>query len=134
MKKLTTVIVSFMFAIALCYPAFGAATTVPGQKCITITGLDDGDATTDWWASKVGYPNKLDIWCIVFYPSATGDRLYVNDGGLDADVIYDSGLCSDTYDPRVVYYPPGMKVEPVIDTSDCTFGTDANVSVKIYFR
>ena len=134
MKKTTTLIISLLLVFALCFPVFGAATTVPGEKCITITALDTADATTDWWASKVGYPQKLELWCIIFYPSAVSDRLYVHDGGLDTDVIFDSGLCADAYDPRVIYFPPGMKVEPVIDVSDCAFTTDANVSVKIYYR
>lgn len=118
-----------MFVIALCYPAFGVNVTTPGQKCITITGLD-----ADWHSTLNGYPQALDIWCVVFYPSATNDRMILNDDGADEDPFFDSGLCADTYDARVVYFPPGTKVKPYFDTDDATLGTASSAKVKIYFR
>lgn len=129
MKKLTTLFISLILAIALCFPVFGANTTVKGEKCITITGLD-----ADWHSTANGYPQALDVWAVVFYPSATDDRMILNDNGADNDAFYDSGLCADTYDARVVYFAPGTKVKPYFDTDDAVLGTAANAKVKIYFR
>jgi len=135
MKKLTTLLISLMLTVALCYPAFGAsAGTAKGEKCITITGIDPADGDTDWYSTKVGYPYDLDIWCIVFYPSATNDIMIIHDDGLDTWELFDSGKCADTYDARVLYFPPRTMIRPVIDASDCTIGTPANAKVKIYFR
>jgi len=129
MKKLTTLLVSLIFTVMLCLPAFGANVTVKGKKCITITGLD-----ADWYATTEGYPSDLDIWCVVFYPSATGDIMVIHDDGLDTWVPFESGESADKYDKTILYLPPGMKIKPVIDISDCTLGTAANAKVKIYFR
>ena len=126
MKKLTTLLISLMFTLILCFPAFGANTTVPGQKCITITGLD-----ADWDSTANGYPQALDIWAVVFYPGATDDSMVINDGGADEDAFYESGVCADKYDARVLYFPPGTKVKPYIDTDDIDV---TGAKVKIYFR
>jgi len=130
MKKLTTLLVSLIFTVMLYLPAFGANTTTPGEKCITIVF----DGTTDWYSTKEGYPNGLDIWCIVFYPSATDDIMIIHDDGLDTWEPFESGLSADKYDKSVLYFPPRTMVKPVIDISDCTLGTAANAKVKIYFR
>ena len=129
MKKLTTLLMSLMFTLILCFPAFGVNATEKGKKCITITGLD-----ADWYATAEGYPMALDVWAVVFYPSATNDRMILNDDGADTDPFFDSGLCADTYDVRIIYFPPGTKVKPYFDTHDATLGTAANAKVKIYFR
>lgn len=132
MKKLTTLFISLMLTLILCFPAFSA--TVKGKKCITVTGIDPADGTTDWYATEEGYPTHLDIWCIVFYPSATGDIMKIHDDGLDTWEVFDSGESADKYDKTILYLPPGTKVKLVIDASDCTIGTPANAKVKIYFR
>ena len=126
MKKL---IITLCILFSFYGIAYGVNTTAIGDNCVTITGLD-----ADWWATLSNLIYDLDVSMIVFYPSATNDRMIIHNGSLDADEFFDSGLCADTYDVRVLYYPPGYLVQPVIDISDCTLGTAANAKVKIYFR
>ena len=135
MKRLTTVIVSLIFVVALCSPAFGVANDTKkaaNGKIVTITGLD----TTDWSSTVsgvngLGTPGDIELWAIIFYPSATDDRMVINDGGEDGNEIWDSGKTPDDYTPRLFYFPPGTKCKPYIDIDDRT-GTD--IKVIIYLR
>ena len=129
MKRLTVLFISLFLVVAIGLIAIGANTTDPAIKMITITGLDD-----DWYGTKVGYPNGIELWAVVFYPSGTSDVMIIHDNSLTGDEIFDSGYCADGFDKVVLYYPPKMFVKPVIDISDCTFGTAANAKVKIYYR
>jgi len=126
MKKLKL----FLTILALFWgvqTVYATNTTAIGAHCVTITGLDaDWDST-----SHFNFP--LDIWCIVFYPSATGDQMIIHNGDLDDEEFYDSDEVADAYDTRVIYFPPNS-TNPVIDISDCTLGTAANAKVKIYYR
>ena len=135
MKKLTTVILSIAFIFALSFQAFGVAnvtTKAANGKVITITGLD----TTDWYSvtsgvNGLGTPGDVEIWAVIFYPSATDDRMVINDGGAAGNVIWDSGVCADAYDTRVFYFPPGTKGKPYIDITDRTGTT---LKLIIYLR
>jgi len=129
MKKYIFLAIGIFFVLAIGLITMGANTTDPAVKLITITGLDD-----DWYGIKQGFPNGIELWAVVFYPSATNDRMIIHDGGLDNDEIFDSGTVADSYDRTVLYYPPKTFVKPVIDITDCTLGTAASARVKIYYR
>ena len=129
MKRLIYALIGITLVVSVSLIFLGANTTNPGVKHITITGLDE-----DWFLADADLTTDIDLWAIVFYPSATDDQLIVHDDGIDGDEIFDSGLCADKYDRTVLYYPPGFFVNPVIDITDCTLGTAANAKVKIYFR
>jgi hypothetical protein len=125
MKKLKLFVL--LLILFFCTPLYAANVVAIGANCVTITGLDE-----DWdWGDTYNYP--LDIWCIVFYPSATDDRMIVHNGDIDDEEFFDSDKVADEYDTRVIYFPPNSIV-PVIDISDCTLGTAASAKVKIIFR
>ena len=129
MKKTTTLIVSLLLVFALCFLIIGATGKTPGLKWVTLDTFD-----TDWYSVTAGYPQALDVWAVVFYPSATDDRMILNDGGEDATAFYDSGLCANTYDARTFYFPPGTKVKPYFDTDDGALGDGSAAKVIIYYR
>lgn len=135
MKRTTILILSMVFIFALSFSAFGAAnvtTKAANGKVVTITGLD----ADDWYSvyggvNGLGTPGDIEIWAIMFFPSATDDRMVINDGGADEEELWDSGICADKYDTRVFYFPPGTKAKPYIDIDDRT-GTA--IKVKLYLR
>ena len=129
MKRSIFLVIGIIFIVVVGLMSLAANTTDPAEKLITITGLDE-----DWYGTNVGYPNGIELWAIIFYPSATGDRMIIHDNGLDNDEIFDSGIVADQNDRTVFYCPPKMFVKPVIDISDCTIETATSAVVKIYYR
>ena len=107
-----------------------ANTTLFDGNIITITGLDaDWNAATE---SKTSHRPFLKVQAIQFIPSAASDRMIIHDNGIDAIDIFDSGTVTDANDSRIQYYDPPLICNPVIDISDCTFGTAGNCKVKIF--
>jgi hypothetical protein len=129
MKRLIYALIGLVMIVSIGLIFLGANSTSPGVKHITITGLDE-----DWVLADAGLTSDIDLWAIVFYPSATDDQMIIHDDGIDGDEIFDSGLCADKYDRIVLYFPPRFFVSPVIDITDCTLTTAANAKVKIYYR
>ena len=135
MKKLKLYLLILSLSSILLWgisPLHAGNTTVLGDHCITITGLD-----ADWKPSTCGYlPSgyHIDVSRVVFYPSGTSDVMIVHNGGIDADPFFESGYVADEYDARTLTYPKGNYVEPIIDISDCTLDDAAAAIVKIYFR
>lgn len=108
-----------------------ANTTTLGTNSLTITGLD-----ADWLYSTstdCPFPGGIVITAITFIPSAINDRMIVRDGGVDAADIFDSGIVAGTDAVRFTYDTPRKRF-PVIDISDCTFGTAANAKVFIEWK
>lgn len=133
MKKFLLVI-----ALVLLVPLFAFAvntTTVStNNRTITITGLDDNWTWSTDLSSEDNEVKHGQVWAIIFYPSAQSDRMIIHDGGIDTGVAFDSGLASGSDDPRIMYYPPGAKMELVIDITDCTLSTPASAKVIIMLR
>jgi len=102
-------------------------TTLVGSRSITITGLD-----ADWLAGTDVDWSKIFVKSITFVPSAQNDRLILRDGSITGGEIFDSGLAADTT-PIVEYYDPPEVCTPVMDQSECTFGTAASCKVIIRF-
>ena len=130
-KSLLIASIIFLFST---YALAGNTTVVTGQnQVITITGLDaDWDASTETKTKDLLRNGVLKVLRVVFIPSATNDRMIIRDNGIDAAEFYDVGKQADTYDGRTVDFPEPLYVNPVIDISDCTFGTAANAKVMIY--
>lgn len=133
MKKIFLAIALVLLIPALSF-AVNTTTVSTNNRSITITGLDD-----DWhWSVELdGEAREVEhgqIWAIIFYPSAADDRMVIHDGGIDTGVVFDSWPTADDDDPRIIYYPPGTKVELVIDITDCTLSTPASAQVIIMLR
>jgi len=137
MKKLIKILLIGM-VLAFAVYAFAANTTnVTNQRqVITITGdLDaDWDASTEPKTLGLLRNGILNVWRVVFIPSASGDSLILRDGGLDAAEFFDSGICADRYD-KVTFDAPGnepWKVCPVMDYSDCTMASGSDAKIMLY--
>jgi len=103
-----------------------ALTTTQGRGSFTISDID-GDWTygTDVDVNA-GFPaNGMWVTSIQFLPTAVSDQLIIHDGGIDAQEVFDSGVVT-SMDPVIKYFQPARHCKPVIDESDCTFGTAAN--------
>jgi len=133
MKKIITAIILVLVFSTL---AFGVNTvTLSNNKnTITITVLDaDYTASTDSTTAPALHGGYLYIYAIQFIPHATDNRMVINDGRVDDDVIFDTGPVADVYDARIVYFNPPLKANPVIDITDIT-GTMTNAKVIIYIK
>ena len=98
-----------------------ANTTTLGRGTIVITVLD----AVDWeYDTDGGFDSDIGIKVssIQFIPSAASDRLIIHDGGVDAANIFDSGVTAGVA-PIFKNFDPPRWVRPVIDQSDCTFGS-----------
>lgn len=106
-------------------------TTVSGSNIQIVP-----DGSTDWiWSDDLDAglvaAGAIKVRSIQVIPSATNDRIIVHDGGIDNAPVFDTGALADAYDTRVYYFDPPVWMKPVIDASDCTFGTAANVRINI---
>ena len=106
-------------------------TTVSGSNIQIVP-----DGSTDWvWSTDLNtalvQAGAIKVRSIQVIPSATADRIIIHDGGIDAAAIFDTGALADVYDTRVIYFDPPVWMQPVLDASDCTFGTAANVRINI---
>lgn len=95
-----------------------ANTTTHGRGTIVITVLD----AVDWVCSTDGGFDRMVVSSIQFIPSAASDRMIIHDGGIDAAVIFDSGVTAGVA-PIFKNFDPPRWVRPVIDQDDCTFGS-----------
>ena len=106
-------------------------TTVSGSNIQIVP-----DGTTDWvWSTDLDtslvQAGAIKVRSIQVIPSATSDRIILHDGSIDAAPVFDTGVLADAYDTRVYYFDPPVWMKPVLDASDCTFGTAANVRINI---
>ena len=100
-----------------------ANTTTHGRGTIVITVLDAADWHYDT-STDGGFDTDIGmlVSSIQFIPSAASDRLIIHDGGLDAAAIFDSGVTAGV-SPIFKNFDPPRWVRPVIDWSDCNFGS-----------
>ena len=106
-------------------------TTVSGSNIQIVP-----DGATDWvWSADLDtglvQAGAIKVRSIQIIPSATKDRNILQDGGIDAAPIFDTGALADVYDTRVYYVDPPVWMKPVLDASDWTFGTAGNVRINI---
>jgi len=93
------------------------------------------DGSTDWTTSGTYASGNgvgitwLKVRSIQFSPSAGSDALVVHDGGIDATEVFNVS-CQNANDQKVRYYW-GQWMRPVIDVTDCTFGTPASCKILI---
>jgi len=133
MQKIPFLIIAALSLLVA--PAWAANTTLAVEGTISIKP----DGSTDWaWKddlSLVGnQASGLVVHSIQFIPSAASDRLILRNGGIDAIAVFDSGPVPYA-DPIIKYYwPGGKKMKIVMDASDCTFDTAANVRIYIEYR
>jgi len=138
MKKLIKLLVIVSMIFLFSYDVFAANATVVTRQnqVITITGLDpageDWDASVEAETLGLLRNGVLKVWMVVFIPSATNDRMIIRDDGIDGSEFFDAGKHAEVYDSRVKYYYEPLEVNPVIDVSDCTIATPADVKVMIY--
>ena len=104
---------------------------------ITITP----DGSTDWTLAATGDASDsttllssyatsgLKVYSIRVHPSAASDVIIIHEEGLDGASMFEAKFSGDTSD-KVQYYG-GQWMHPVLDASDCTMDTAANVRITI---
>jgi hypothetical protein len=91
-----------------------------GKVMFTVSAID-----ADWTCSQ-----QLNIKSIIFYPSAVDDILKVQE--YIAGTTADSAVWLKSVDGGcvgVLLHNDGVRFKPMIDVSECTFDTAANVKV-----
>jgi len=101
-------------------------TTTEGRGTIVIVP----DGSTDWVAGTDTGIEDYKVVSIQFIPSAANDRLIVRDKSITGIEKFDSGLAPGTA-PIFEPYPEPQWMMPVIDASECTFGTPASCKIII---
>lgn len=99
------------------------------------------DGSTDWTLSATGDASGsttklidyavsgLKVHSIRVHPSAANDVIVIHEEGIDSADIFYAKFSGDTSD-KVQYYG-GAWLHPVIDASDCTFGTATSAKITI---
>ena len=107
-------------------------TTLAGA---TMTIEYEGSGADWWWnvaddtTKYPAFPNGLKVRWIHFHPSGANDVLIVHEQGIDGPEIMRCKCTADTDDR--IHYLDGEWIRPVIDLSDCTFGTIGNVRITM---
>jgi len=134
LKKSLVILVALIFIPVW---ALAGNTTSVGSSKKVIQIVPDG--STDWvWEDDLSGQGstvlRSKIKRIVFYPSASNDRMIIHDGGIDNAAYFDSGLVSGADDPRTVVYDPPIPVRLVIDATDNTTSSAADCKILIYLE
>ena len=103
-----------------------AVTVTEGRGTITIVPND----TDDFIAGVDTDIKDYLVSSIQFIPSAQSDRLVLRDKGIDGIEKFDTGLTPGT-SPIFKNFDPPQWLMPVIDKSDCVFGTAGNCKIII---
>lgn len=105
-----------------------ANTITQGRGTITIVP----DGTTDFIAGTNSELSEYLVCSVQFIPSAANDRLIVRDKTITGVKKFDSGPAAGTSPIlETVAGGRGQWMMPVIDASECTFGTPANCTIII---
>lgn len=107
------------------------ADTARNGKVIQVSYSGTG---ADWnYSTNGGFVSgtHMAIRAIIWLPSGANDILIINNGGNDGASIVDWKASAVTDTKQIVFGYPGVKLQPYIDLSDCTFGTVT--STKIIF-
>ena len=111
-------------------------TTIMNGSTIEITP----DGSTDWlWNSSVNsnVPKELRnmktgwfLKSISVKVTEASDEIIMRDGGIDAAAIFDSGAAigGESYHKPM---NPERQYRPVMDASDCTFGTAGDMRIYL---
>ena len=98
------------------------------------TELDTGggiiDLTPDAgdYSSIVSYPDGLKIWAIVFKPSAVNDVLVIRLNSLTGPRLV---TMTSVLGNEIILYLPPKTIKIFVESTDCTFGTAANVQISL---
>lgn len=87
------------------------------------------DGSTDWIGlTELG--DLIKISSIQFNPTTIGDVLIIRAGGIDNAAIFNA-YANVANQALTRDYTPGKWCNPVIDASDCTFGTATDCRILI---
>jgi hypothetical protein len=75
-------------------------------------------------------PGAIKVAAIIWHPTADGDTLVINEGGIDGPSIVHWEASDSGVQPQIVFSPP-VRLRPYIDLTDQTFNTIT--STKIIF-
>ena len=104
------------------------ADTSKAGNIIEVTYSGTGD---DWdYVTDGEYASAIKVQSIQWHPSADGDKLVINEGGLNGPSI----VHSEATDSGGLYqfdFGEGTWMKPYIDLTDCTY--DTVTSIKIIF-
>jgi hypothetical protein len=120
----------FLALLLVILAGFGAlAANTETQEGNTIMLVLDG--TTNW-DSRINNPGGLNLFMVVFSPSAAGDNLVVRHNGPDGNIIFPGKSVSG--EPLALQFPESLLFKPYIKASDCTLGTAASARVMLVIK
>ena len=130
MKK---IILAMALILALSIPAWGSNTVTTANdadgKLVAICITPDGSTA---WDSSSTYASGLSVAYILFCPSAAADRLVFRlNSDTGAEILRTT---VDTTASQVLYVPNRRLKLYLKQTTDCNFGTPANVRIIIVLK
>lgn len=105
--------------------------TTKAGNVVQVTYTDNG---ADWNYLSGGtadtsiFKAPIKVKAIQWHPSADGDILIINEGGVDGPSIVEVEA-TDTGGVYHMTYGEGVFMRPYIELGDQTWGTDANIKV-----